>query len=48
MISPEDPRYPVLRADAVAEEDLTGTPEENAAIAARWRAKWGLKHRRTA
>ncbi|MDA8368934.1 MAG: hypothetical protein M0026_03590 [Nocardiopsaceae bacterium] len=47
-ISPEDPRYEVLRADAVVDEDLNGTPEENASVAARWRRKWALEDRRSA
>jgi hypothetical protein len=48
VIPPDDPRYETLRADAVVDEDLAGTPEENAAVAARWRHKWALEGRRTA
>ncbi|MFD0900375.1 hypothetical protein [Actinomadura sediminis] len=47
-ITPDDPRYDELRADAVVEDDLDGTPEENAAVAARWRRKWALEDRRSA
>ena len=47
-VTPDDPRYDGLRADAIAEDDLDGTPEENAAVAARWRRKWALEDRRTA
>ncbi|GLZ14883.1 hypothetical protein Acsp04_51180 [Actinomadura sp. NBRC 104425] len=47
-ITPDDPRYADLRADAVVDEELNGTPEENAAIAAKWRRKWALEERRSA
>lgn len=48
VITPDDPRYETLRADAVVDEDLNGTSEEAADIAARWRRKWTLDERRTA
>ncbi|TDC86033.1 hypothetical protein [Actinomadura sp. 7K507] len=47
-ITPEDPRYEELHADAVEFDDLADTPEENAALGARWRRKWALEDRRTA
>jgi hypothetical protein len=48
VIGPDDPRYPQLVAGAIRDEDLNGTPEEDAAFADRWSAKWALQGRRTA
>ncbi|SEG94278.1 hypothetical protein SAMN04489712_1459 [Thermomonospora echinospora] len=48
LITPDDPRYDDLLAHAVRDEDLNGTPEQNAALAARWAAKWAREDRRTA
>ncbi|TMR02407.1 hypothetical protein ETD83_12760 [Actinomadura soli] len=39
VIPPDDPHYNALHADSVVDEDLNGTPEENAAITTRWRHK---------
>lgn len=48
LITPDDPRYPALHADAVRDEDLQNRPERSSALAARWRRKWALDERRTA
>lgn len=48
VIAPADPRYVSLHASAIRDEDLNGTPEQDAALAERWRAKWALEDRRTA
>lgn len=48
LISPDDPRYDELYVGAVRDEDLDGTPEQNTALAERWRRKWALEELRSA
>lgn len=48
LVTPDDPHYPDLHADAVRDEDLRDSPARSAALAARWRHKWALEERRTA
>ena len=48
VVATGDPRYDELFDDAIRDEDLCGTPEENAALAARWLETWALEDRRTA
>lgn len=45
VITTSDPRYAALLGDAVRDEDLNGTLDEDAELAARWAAR---EHRRTA
>jgi hypothetical protein len=47
-ISPDHPDYQRLYRDSVDYTALQGTPESNAAVAARMRAKLGGEQRRTA
>jgi hypothetical protein len=48
LIRPDDPRYVDLAIGAIRDEDLDGTPQDNAVLADRWRARWALDDRRTA
>lgn len=48
VITPDNPDYEALLADAVRDDGLGGTAQQDAEIAARWRHKWALQDRRTA
>lgn len=48
LIEPGDPRYAEYAADAIPESFFAPAPEEDAALAAKWAAKWGIEERRTA
>ncbi|WP_157430025.1 hypothetical protein [Actinomadura oligospora] len=42
LITPDDPSHDELHANAVHDEDLNGTREQDAALADRWFQTWAL------
>jgi hypothetical protein len=48
LITPADPRYASLAENAVRDDALDGSAEQDASLADRWRAKWAFEDRRTA